>query len=139
MEKKNGKTKKIVLSCAIIALVAVALFVVYKVAAPKPSKGAKAIVIQVTDNNGVTTDYQHNTDAEYLSQVFDEIDGLTVEGDVTEYGLYIKTINGVTADYDTDGAYWSIYVNGEYGSYGADSQPVADKDSYQFVYEVYSY
>jgi len=49
-------------------------------------------------------------------------------------GLYITTVNGVTADFDKDGAYWSIMVNGEYGQYGADSQPVADGDEFQLVY-----
>ena len=55
-------------------------------------------------------------------------------GEKSEYGLFLTTINGVTADYDATGAYWAIYVNGDYGQYGADTQPVTDKDSYQFVY-----
>jgi len=78
-----------------------------------------------------------HTDAEYLAQVFDEVDGLTVEGDTTEYGLYITTVNDVTADYNVDGAYWAIYVNGDYGMYGADQQPVTDGDKYTLKYEVY--
>ena len=67
-----------------------------------------------------------------------ENEDFSYEGSDGDYGLYIDTINGLTADYATDGAYWSIYVNGEYGSYGADSQPVTDGDTYQFVYETYS-
>ena len=51
------------------------------------------------------------------------------------YGIMISTINGETADYATDGAYWALYVNGEYGMYGADSQPVADGDKYTWTYE----
>ena len=46
----------------------------------------------------------------------------------------INKINGQSAVYDTDGAYWSIYVNGEYGQYGADSQPVNDGDAFKFEY-----
>jgi len=61
----------------------------------------------------------------------------TYEGSTSEYGLYIISINGLTPDYEKDGAYWSIYVNGEYGQYGADAQPVADGDTYRFAYEVY--
>ena len=41
------------------------------------------------------------------------------------------------SDYAVDGAYWSIYVNGEYGNYSADQQPVADGDVYGLVYTVY--
>ena len=44
-----------------------------------------------------------------------------VAGDTTEYGLYVKTVNGVTLDYDADGAYWAFYINGEYASTGVDS------------------
>ena len=62
---------------------------------------------------------------------------MTVEGTEGDYGLYIDTVNGLTADYAEDGAYWSIYVNGEYGSYSADQQPVADGDVYGLVYTVY--
>ena len=64
-------------------------------------------------------------------------DGFTYEGSDSDYGLFINSINGLEANYDTDGAYWAIYVNGDYGQYGADSQPVADGDSFGFVYEVY--
>ena len=64
-------------------------------------------------------------------------DDLTVEGADGDYGLYIDTVNGLTADYAVDGAYWSIYVNGEYGNYSADQQPVADGDVYGLVYTVY--
>ena len=58
-------------------------------------------------------------------------------GSESDYGLYIETVNGLTADYDANGAYWSIYVNGEYGQYGADAQPVADGDAFSLVYEIY--
>ena len=78
------------------------------------------------------------TDAEYLKEVMDELtenDEFTYEGTDSDYGIMINTINGVTADYNVDGAYWAIYVNGEYGQYGADTQPVADGDAFQFVYE----
>ena len=64
-----------------------------------------------------------------------ENDEFTYEGTDSDYGIMINTINGVTADYNVDGAYWAIYVNGEYGQYGADTQPVADGDAFQFVYE----
>ena len=63
--------------------------------------------------------------------------GFTYEGTDSEYGIYITTINGIKADYDADGAYWSIYVNGEYGQFGADQQPVNDGDAFKFAYEVY--
>ncbi len=133
--KKSNK-KVIIGVVALIAVIAI-VAVIFLVARPKASKGAKAVTIEVTDNEGQVTKYETNTDAEYLGEVFDEIDDLTVEGTVGDYGLYIDSVNGVLADYAADGAYWSIYVNGEYGNYSADMQPVADGDVFGLVYTVY--
>lgn len=134
MENKNNK-KKIGIAVGVIVVLIAALLIIFNVAKPKASAGAKAVTIEVVDNTGASTDYDVKTDAEFLAQVFDEVDGLTVEGDTTEYGLYITTVNGVTADYNVDGAYWAIYINGDYGMYGADQQPVTDGDSYSLKYE----
>lgn len=135
MENKKMSKGAIIAICALVAVIAV-VAVIWAVASPKATKGAKSITLTVVDNNGAEKAYKANTDAEYLSQVFDEIKGLTVEGTKSEYGLYIETVNGLTADYSIDSSYWAIYVNGEYGSYGADSQPVADGDSYALKYEI---
>ena len=43
-----------------------------------------------------------------------------IAGEDSDYGLYVKTVNGETADYDKDGAYWAFYVNGEYAMTGVD-------------------
>ena len=131
------KQTKIILG-AVVAILIVVLGVVFLLNRPSASKGAKSVTIEVMDNNGTETSYSTNTDAEYLSEVFDEIDDLTVEGDVTDYGLYINTVNGVTADYSVDASYWAIYVNGEYGQYGADQQVVNDGDVFRLEYTVYA-
>ena len=31
-----------------------------------------------------------------------------IAGDEGEYGLYVKTVNGITADYETDGMYFDL-------------------------------
>ena len=138
MENKKKKGLAIGIACGVIVLLVAALLIIYNVAKPKATAGLKSITLEVIDNNGTSTVYDANTDAEFLAQVFDEIDGLIVEGDSSEYGLFITTVNGLTADYNTDGAYWAIYVNGDYGMYGADSQPVADQDAFTLKYEVYA-
>jgi len=136
--EKKGSGKKIIVGVILIAALLAVLLCVYRKFGPKTQTGTKAYTVEVVDNNGDKKSYQGKTDAEYLSGLMDE---LTAEGDFSyegtqsDYGLYITTINGVTADYDKDKAYWSIYVNGEVGQYGADSQPVADGDDFQFVYE----
>lgn len=135
--KKN--TKIIISAVVVVALIAV-LLCVYAVFKPKASEGTKSYTVNVVDDEGVTTTYTGKTDAEYLSELMDELveeGNFSYDGDSSEYGLYITTINDVIAEYATNGAYWSIYVNGEYGQYGAQSQPVADGDEFSFVYEVY--
>ncbi len=52
-----------------------------------------------------------------------------------QFADYVKTVNGITADYDTDGTYWAFYVNGEYAMTGVDSTPVEDGAVYAFKVE----
>ena len=104
----------------------------------QPEEGTKAYTVTVVDKSGNAKDYTGKTDAGYLKELMDEMvkgGDFTYEGDDSEYGLYITTINGEKADYSVDAAYWAIYVNGEYGNYGADQQPVNDGDTFKFVYE----
>lgn len=131
------KNKKMIIS--VVAIIAVIAVMIGISVANKPatSKGAKAVTLEVVDDAGSMTTYNANTDAEYLSGLFEEIEGLTVEGEVGEYGFTIFTVNGLTADFNTSSAYWAIYVNGEYGMYGADSQPVGDGDVFTLAYETY--
>ena len=50
----------------------------------------------------------------------------------SSYGLYVKTVNGITLDYDTDGMYWAFYINGEYVQTGVDATGVEDGAVYAF-------
>lgn len=136
-ETKKQGNKKLLSGIAILALLIVALGAIYFIFAPKASEGSKTITLSVVDDTGAETTYDVKTDAEYLREVFDEVEGLTVVGTDGDYGLYIDTVNGVTADFNANGAYWSIYVNGEVAQNGADTQPVTDGDDYSLVYEVY--
>ena len=103
----------------------------------KPVEGSKAITIEVVDNAEKSTVYELNTDAEYLREAMDEVEELTYDGEDSDYGFTVYTVNGVTADYNTDGAYWGFYVNEEYCNYGIDQQPVNDQDAFQIVYTIY--
>ena len=61
-------------------------------------------------------------------------DNKIVEGDNSEYGLYIKKVNGVLADYDTDKAFWGLYKDGEMTATGASSITIKDGEHYELVY-----
>ena len=133
-----NKNKKIIAAVVAVIAVIVVFLGVYKVFGPKAQTGEKAYTVEVTAADGSTKTYEGRTGAEYLSGLMDELQeagDFSYEGTSSDYGLFITAINGETADYDKDGAYWAIYVNGEYGQYGADQQPVADGDSFRFAYE----
>lgn len=130
----KGNRKKIVIAIAVLAVIIAVFAVVYAVFSPKAVAGSKEITIEVVDDEQNSNSYTVKTDAEYLRQALEETEGLTVEGTESEYGLMVETVNGVTANYDADGAYWSFYVDGEYCSYGVDEQPVEDGQEYQIIY-----
>lgn len=139
MEKKQSDRKKIIIGAVILVVLLAAFTVIYVVFGPKAAQGSKEYILKVVDDNGETTEYTGHTDAEYLRGALEELeksDDLTIEGEESDYGLFIDTVNGVTADYSKDKAYWALYVNGEYGNYGVDSQPLTDGDIYSLVYEI---
>jgi hypothetical protein len=55
-----------------------------------------------------------------------------ISGEDSDYGLYVKTVNGVTLDFDTDGKYWAFYVNGEYAVSGVDTTEITEGGLYEF-------
>lgn len=139
MTEQKRRNKKVIIGVvALLAAVAI-LATVFLVFREKPVEGAKFITIEVIDDEQNSKVYEVNTDAEYLRQAMEEAEGLEFSGTESEYGLMVDTINGVTADYNVNGAYWSFYVDGAYCNYGMDTQPVEDGDAFQIKYEVSSY
>lgn len=138
METKKNNKKVIIGVVVLVALIAI-FAIAYAVLREKPVEGAKSFTVEVVDNNQKSTTYEGHTDAEYLRQALEELKGFEMSGTESDaYGLMVDTVNGLTADYNTDGAYWAFYVNGIYGKYGVDSQPVEDGDVFKIVYEVYA-
>lgn len=134
MTENKRMNKKAVVGIAALAAAVVLLAAVFFVFREKPSKGSKAVVIEVVDNEQKTITYEVKTDAEYLRQAMEEADGLEFSGTESEYGLMVTTVNGVTADSNVNGAYWSFYVNGGYCNYGIDTQPILDGDTFRIEY-----
>jgi len=128
--------KKLIIGLSVLVAIAILFGVVYANFSPKAASGAKELTIEVVDDQAASQSYTVHTDAEYLRQALEETEGLTIEGTESEYGLMVETVNGVRADYDTDGAYWAFYLGEEYCSYGVDQQPVQDGETYRIVYTV---
>lgn len=136
---KNNSTKKIVISAIVLAVLIAAFALLYGKFSAKGTAGDKAIVIEVVDESGNSTEYDVDTDAEYLKDAMDDLaeadDSFSFSGKDGGYGLMVQVINDKQAIYEEDGAYWALYVNGEYGQYGVTEQPVTDGDTYTWTYE----
>ncbi len=94
-------------------------------------EGAKDLLIVVEAEDQKIT-FTIHTDAETVGDAL--VENELVEGDEGEYGLYITAVNGITADYDADQAYWAFYQNGEYMNTGVDATEFTSGDQYELVY-----
>ena len=93
----------------------------------------KTFTVEVVDKDGAMTTVTVKTDLETVGEVLQEAGML--QGEAGPYGLYIKTVNGITADYETDGTYWAFYVDGEYAMAGVDMTESADGAVYTLQVE----
>ncbi|MED9821714.1 MAG: DUF4430 domain-containing protein [Christensenellales bacterium] len=138
MNENTNSTRRSIAKKALallaLLLVVVAMIAVYFHFSEKPVAGSKAITIEVLNSLSESTQYSLKTDADYLRQAMEETEGLEFSGTEGQYGLMVTTVNGETADYNTNGAYWSFSVNGEYCNYGVDQQPVEDGDAFVIAY-----
>ena len=96
-------------------------------------EGSTVFSFTVTDRDGNETQFEVHTDKETVGDALLEL-GM-IDGDESEYGLYVKTVNGITADYDADGVYWAFYINDEYAPTGVDSTTITEGERYSFRVE----
>lgn len=96
-------------------------------------EGEKQFDFTVVDAEGSETQFEIHTDKEIVGEALEEL-GL-LAGEEGEYGLYVKTVNGITVDYDKDGKYWAFYINEEYAMTGVDVTPITEGESYSFKVE----
>ena len=95
--------------------------------------GEATFTFQVVDGDGKQTDFTIRTDKATVGEAL-LAEGL-IQGEDGPYGLYVKSVNGITADYDVDGTYWAFYINGETAPTGVDSTAVEDGAVYAFKVE----
>ena len=93
----------------------------------------KNITVTVVHKDESKKDFAINTSAENLRAACEE-QGL-IAGDESEYGLYVKTVDGETAD-DAAQEWWCITKGGEMLMTGVDDTVIADGESYEFTLTV---
>ena len=94
-------------------------------------KGAKTLVVEIEAGEESVTFTLH-TDKETVGAALLEHE--LIAGEEGAYGLYVKVVNGMTADFDVDQSYWAFYINGEYAMSGVDTTAITEGEVYQLVY-----
>jgi len=93
--------------------------------------GEKTIFLEVQAEEH-SVEFIIRTNADTVGDALSEHD--LVSGEEGAYGLYIKTVNGITADYDQNQSYWSFEQNGEYMMTGVDKTELTDGAHYELIY-----
>ena len=148
--KNKFFNKKLLVTLSIVLIAVMALFIAgcsnnnqdepistepVQTTEPKSSviekgEGENAFIFIAVDLDGNNTHYMIKTDKETVGEALIE-NGL-ISGDDGEYGLYVKTVNGITLDYDKDGKYWAFYEENTYANQGVDSTPIKEGGVYTF-------
>ena len=104
-----------------------------EVSTNKLGEGKTQFNFTVVDKDGKETAFDIHTDKTTVGDALLEL-GL-IAGEEGAYGLYVKQVNGITADYDVDQTYWAFYINGEYAMSGVDKTSIEAGASYTFKVE----
>ena len=96
-------------------------------------EGATVFAFVVVDGEGNETAFEIHTDKTIVGEALLELE--LIEGEAGDFGLYVKTVNGITADYDVDQTYWAFYVDGEYAMTGVDVTEIEEGVTYSFKVE----
>ena len=83
--------------------------------------------------DGSETVYEIHTNEKTVGAALLALD--LIGGEEGPYGIYVKTVGGVTLDYDKDGKYWAFYVDGAYAMSGVDVTDITSGATYAFCAE----
>ncbi len=91
-------------------------------------KGQTQFSLTVVHSDGKSITVTICTDKTIVGEALQELGILA--GEEGPFGLYIKTVNGETLDYDTHKMYWSFYVGDSYAMIGVDQTAIEPGVSY---------
>ena len=129
---KQNKKFVIILSCVLVVLVA-AFALIYAMTRPETNVGDKTITVEIISADGTSKEFEINTDAEFLRGALEEKD--LVAGDESEFGLFVKTVDGYTAN-EANQEWWCFTKGGEQLFTGIDTRPIADGEHYEITLTV---
>ena len=96
----------------------------------QPQVGTKTITVEIIVDGADTVTKSITTEAEYLRGALEEED--LIAGEESQYGLFVKTVNGVTID-DAKQQWWCFTKGGADLFTSADATPIADGDKFEIT------
>lgn len=96
----------------------------------QPQEGTKTITVEIIVDGTDNVTKSITTDAEFLRGALEEED--LIAGEESQYGLFVKTVNGITAD-DSQQQWWCFTKGGEDLFTGVDTTPIADGDKFEIT------
>lgn len=95
-------------------------------------EGTHSFTLEIVDEEKTVTATIH-TNKETVGAALVELN--IIQGEDSSYGMYIKSVNGVTADYEKDQTYWAFYVDGAYAQTGVDMTAIEEGSVYRLAIE----
>lgn len=93
--------------------------------------GSKTLFVDVKAEDRSVT-FTIKTDKETVGEAL--VDNGLVSGEQGPYGLYVKFVNGIEADYNKTQTFWSFTKGGEALQTGVDSTKFSDGEHFELVY-----
>ena len=127
---KTKRNKIVGLSCmgAALVIAIIGIFVIFNLS--KPAQTNKTLSISVVHGDESVKDFTIQTIKANLADAL--VDEKIAEGSDSEYGLFITTVDGETAD-ETKEQWWCITKGGEQLNTGASDTITADGDKYEIT------
>jgi len=93
--------------------------------------GEKTVKVEVIAEEKSVT-FTIHSDKETVGEALSE--HKLIDGEEGPYGLYVKFVNGIKADYDENQTYWAFSKDGESLNTGVDVTELEDGEKYELVY-----
>ena len=126
------KNKKMLILVLALVIVAGAMAGLYFGTRPDTVQGAKEYAVTVIHSSGDQEVFLLHTDAEMLDDALLEAE--LIAGEDGPYGMTVITVDGEDAVWDTDNAYWCIYIGEEMATTGISEIPVYDGSAFTLEY-----
>ena len=131
MTQKTSKLISLIQTLLLLAALVLGLSACGKDTSSKPSDADNTIsvTVEIVDDKGEKTTLSLETEKTTLAEAL-------VEEGIIEYAAdgFYTTVNGITADYSKDGAWWCVTKGGTTTTAGMNTLKLSDGDCFEITY-----